>query len=168
MLQEIEEGLECLKNPSERSPSRLDGLDDRKDRADGGHDQGHQLFNQEGDENAGDGRLEPFPCHAGDLGDRDAASLQQVPDRLANANDLVDLVLKPALHRGLDLDPQVVLNSILDGCGQVRNPAARIGRDVLHQHREGPERCQGAAGEIERAMDRCPHSIECGLHALVQ
>ena len=157
-----------MKNSSERSPSCLDGLDDREDCADGRHDQRHQLFDQEGDENAGDGRFEPFPCHAGDLGDRDAASLQQVPNRLANANDLMDLVLKPALDSGLDLDPQVVLNSILDGCGQVRNPAAWIGRDVLNKHREGPECCQSAAGEIERAVDRCPHSVECGQHALVQ
>src|SRR5437879_9863738 len=80
----------------------------------------------------------------------------------------MDLVLKPALDSGLDLDPQVVLNSILDGCGQVRNPAAWIGRDVLHKHREGPKGRQGASREIERSMDRCPNAIECGLHALVQ
>src|SRR6266851_296084 len=91
-----------------------------------------------------------------------------MPDRLADANDLVGLVLEPALHRRLDLDPQIVLDSVLHASGEVRYPTARIRRDVLDEGREVPESCQRAAREFERAVDHGTDAIERGLHALVQ
>src|SRR5260370_40141609 len=91
-----------------------------------------------------------------------------MPDRLADANDLLDLVVEPALHRRLDLGPQVVLDSVLHAGGEVRYPTARVRRDVLDEGREAPGGRHRAAREVERAVDHGTDAIERGLRGVAE
>src|SRR5207248_8159468 len=84
------------------------------------------------------------------------------------ADHLLDLVREPALHGGLDFDPEVVANPIAYSGSKVRDPVPRARRDVLHEDSKRAEGGERSFREGECTLHRGPDTVERGLHALME
>src|SRR5262245_50929915 len=114
-FEERNEAVNSLENAADRAPGRLQSFDDGHQGAGGGHDHGHQLFDQDGDQRHRDRGLQSLESHLADLGQLDAAFEQDVEDHHPNAHYFFEFRAEPVFDRLLERFPDVVLDAVNDG-----------------------------------------------------